>query len=124
MKKLIVPTLVTVLLACAPKAEATSAGLAFAKQNLFNTQMRAYNAQIKYYQGASLHYLKKMPSLTALKYNFKLPAAFQYKMPMVNSWSVPQSTRLVMPTAPVVQKAVGAQSVSQLMSLLKGWGKY
>lgn len=116
MRKLIMPMAVVALLVCAGNAEATSVGLSLARTNLYNARMSSYNAQIKYYQGASLHYLKKMPALTARKYGYKLPKS--YKFPKSNS------KKLVAPTASTMKKAINASSVSELMSALKGFGKY
>ena len=118
MKKLIIPAMTLALLVIAAPAEATSVGLSLARANLYNAKMSSYNAQIKYYQNASLHYLKKMPALTARKYGYKLPTTAYYRKPTVKSKNV------VVPNATTMKKAVNASSVSELMSALKGWGKY
>lgn len=133
MKKLIVPALALALVMCAGSAEAVIGGLSLARANLYNAQMRAYDAKINYYQKASLHYQKKLPALTALKYSYILGGSSSYSQMLVyaklikalNKKSTKStSTKLVTPTSTAFKQAAGASTVSQLMAALKGWGQY
>ena len=112
------------LLMCAGTAEAASVGLSLARANLYNAKMSSYNAQIKYYQSASLKYLKKMPALTALKYGYGSSYSKQLAYYKALASMKSASKKLVLPTATTMKTAVNASSVSQLMAALKGWGKY
>ena len=118
MKKLIMPIIALSLAMCATTAEAVIGSLSFARQNLYNTKMRAYNAQISYYNKASYHYTKKLPALTAKKYGYSLSKT---KTKTKTKTSI--KTKSSVPTYSTVLRAANSSSVSSLMSVLKGWGK-
>ena len=130
MKKLIVPALALALAMCAGSAEAVIGGLSLARSNLYNAQMRAYNAKISYYQKASLHYQQKLPALTTMKYYYLLGGSSSYSQMLLytkllsGKSTKSTSTKLVVPTSTAFKNAASASTVSQLMAALKGWGRY
>ena len=129
MSKLKILSIITIAsVMCAGSAEATIGSLSFARANLYNTQMRAYNAKIGYYQKASYLYSTKMFGLTAKKYGYiSLPKISSISLPKISLYGsgtrTTSSSGSVLPTYSTVIKAANASTTSELMSLLKGWGR-
>ena len=112
-----IPIIAFAMVMCTGSAEAVIGRLSLARTNLYNARMSAYNSSINYHQKASLYYSNKMFGLTAKKYGYG-----SYKT--ISYGSYKRNTSVVVPTMSTTKKAVNASSTSELMSILKGWGRY